>query len=76
MSSQVTTDTQGDEILLRVITEGTARLDMVDLQIVERAAPLATPSISPQNLFMQYSIRLLVQLESRQSGADGFHEVV
>jgi hypothetical protein len=32
----------------------------MDLQIVQRAAQLATPSISPQNLLVQYSMELLI----------------
>jgi hypothetical protein len=35
----------------------------MNLEITERSAVLAAPSIAPQNLFMQELIRLLIQLE-------------
>jgi hypothetical protein len=48
----------------------------MNLEIVHRPPALTAPSISPQHLFMQFSISLLIESEPRAFGADGVHEAV
>ena len=50
MRSSVTPVAQGDEILLCIVTEQAARLHMMNLEVTQRPAELAAPSISLQHL--------------------------
>ena len=42
-------DAQGDEILIRIIAQQTARLNVMDLKILHSPARLASPAVSLQN---------------------------
>jgi hypothetical protein len=76
MRSSVTPVAQGDEILLCIVTERTTRLHVMNVEIAHRPAALTAPAISPQHLFMQLSISLLIEGEPGASGADGVHEAI
>jgi hypothetical protein len=57
-----------DEILFRVITQVTAFLDVMNLEISRRSALLASPTIAFKDLVAQFSIGILVESESRMLG--------
>jgi hypothetical protein len=68
--SLVTLIAKGDEVFLCIVTEQTARLPVMNLKIAHRAAALTAPAISPQHLFMQLSVSLLIENQPRASGAN------
>jgi hypothetical protein len=47
MRSPVTQFTKRDEVPFRIVTEQTARLYVMNLEIVHRPAALTAPAISP-----------------------------
>jgi len=72
----VTPSAQGDEIFLCIITEQTARLHVMHLEITQRSTELTAPAISPQHLHVQGLVRTSIKPQPRSFGADGVHTVI
>jgi len=53
MEKLVATSTQGDEVLLGIISQFAARLNVVYLEISEASTPLASPPITLEHLLAQ-----------------------
>ncbi|MFY9532039.1 MAG: hypothetical protein WBC04_20370 [Candidatus Acidiferrales bacterium] len=58
----VALSTQGNQVLLGIIAKQTARLDMMDLQISQRPAALAPPSVSLEHSHVQSLVGLGIEL--------------
>jgi hypothetical protein len=58
----VTSSTEGDQVALAIVAEQTARLNMMNLKITQRATALATPSISLQDRSMERTVGWLIKL--------------
>jgi len=56
VNSRVTVSTKSYEIVLLVVPEPAARLNMMHLEFTHRSAMLAAPSVSLQNLFFQFVV--------------------
>ena len=56
MGLLVTANTKSQQILGRVITQPTPRLNVMDLKTLDRAARLATPAVSPQDFPAELAI--------------------
>jgi hypothetical protein len=52
---------QRDQVLLRIIAKQTARLDMVELEITQRPAALAPPSVSLEHPHVQTLVGLGIE---------------
>jgi hypothetical protein len=61
MNSSVAFRAEGDQIFLRIGPGLTSELPMVNLKVGHRAARLASPTVSPQDLIA----KLVVQLGSQ-----------
>ncbi|MGB6429978.1 MAG: hypothetical protein WBF06_05300 [Candidatus Acidiferrales bacterium] len=70
MSFLVTRDAKSDQILGRVVTQTTPRLNMMDLKSLDRAARLAPPAISLQDSTAKLTIRFSAQLQAWPFGSD------
>ena len=53
--------TQGDQIVLRIITRLAPQLYVVDFESAQRAASLATPAIPFEDFLVQSAINISVQ---------------
>jgi len=58
MLMPVTANTEGDQVLQRVVPELTTRLQMMDLQVALRTTALTTPAISFQHTPSQHFVFL------------------
>src|SRR5271170_3416734 len=58
MSGSVAHRAQRDEILLNIVSQLTARTDVVDLKILRCPAVLAAPSIASENLAGELAVSL------------------
>ncbi|MGA8073044.1 MAG: hypothetical protein WB995_06170, partial [Candidatus Acidiferrales bacterium] len=56
---------QRDEILFNIVSQPTARADVVDLKILRYAAVLTAPTIALEHLAAELAVRLWFKLESR-----------
>jgi hypothetical protein len=54
-------NTQGDQVLLRIIAELTARLNMVYLEVAQRPTVLAAPSVSLEHSLAQFLVELRIK---------------
>jgi hypothetical protein len=68
MARAVTICTKGDQIFLDVITELTARLNMVNLKTFHPSARLATPAVSLEHLPAKLTICFGGKPQSRPFG--------
>jgi hypothetical protein len=64
MDLSVTPSAQRDQIHFGIITEPTARLNMMNLEFTPGSAMLAAPPISLQYFFPQFVVRDGIQPES------------
>ena len=74
MDTLVTADAEGDEVLLGVVSQSAAWVDMVYLEIGKVPTVLAAPPIALQHLLVQSSIRFRVEPKPRASWAKRHHE--
>ncbi len=70
VSVLVALETKCYEILSRIITQSTARLNVMDLKIFHSPAPLASPAISFQDFPAELAIGFRVKPEAWSSGTD------
>lgn len=73
MTVSVTVGTEGDQILLGIISHSPAGLDVMNLQICEPAATLAPPPIPFQHLLVQLPVGDGVKAQPRSLGGSRFH---
>jgi hypothetical protein len=66
---------QSDQILFSVVAQMAPRLDVMYLQVRPTSAPLASPSITPQDLMSQRPIRLGRKAFSASLGKSSIHGV-
>ncbi len=74
MDTLVTADAEGDEVLLGVVSQSAAWVDMVYLEIGKVPTVLAAPPIALQHLLVQSSIRFRVEPKPRASWAKRHYE--
>ena len=65
MSGPMTHRAQRDEILFNIVSQSTARADVVDLKILRCPAILAAPSIAREHLAGEFAVRLGFEPQSR-----------
>jgi hypothetical protein len=56
---------KADEIVLRILSESTPRVDVVHLKISQTSAPLAAPAIPLQYLLALFPVRLAIEPHPR-----------
>ena len=65
MSGCMTHGAQRDEILFNIVSQPTARADVVDLKILRYAAVLTAPTIALEHLAAELAVRLAFKPQSR-----------
>jgi hypothetical protein len=65
---------KGNEIFFHIASQGTARLNVMDLEILGSPASLTSPAIAPQHLPAKLLIGILVQAEPALSGDARSHD--
>lgn len=69
----MTLRTNCDEVVLDVVSQQAARLDMMYLKIFTAAAMLTSPTIALQNAAMQLHVRACVKSQARSFGGGFAH---
>jgi hypothetical protein len=69
VSVLVALDTEGYEILSRIIAQAAPRPNVMDLKILHAPAPLASPAISLQDFMAEPTIRFRIGPHSEPSKA-------
>ena len=76
MTALVTFSTEGDQILLSIISHSAAGLDVVNLEVGGKPAGLTAPIVPLQHLSMQLAISLRAEAKARAFGEQWGHAVV
>jgi hypothetical protein len=63
-----------DQVLFLVATRLAPQFEVMDLQVLQTTASLASPAVALQHLPMQFAVALRIEPKSRTFGADGLHE--
>ena len=74
MGILVTTSAEGDEVLLGVVAEVAAWVDVVDLEVGRAAAGLATPAVALQYLLAKSTVGLGVEAKPGPAREQASHE--
>jgi hypothetical protein len=59
--------TQGDQVFLRIVAEGTPEADMVNLEILQRPASLTAPTVALQDSLAECRVRFRVETQPGSS---------
>ena len=59
--------TQGDQVFLRIVAERTPEADMVNLEILQRPAALAAPTVAVQDSLAECGVRFRVEAQPGSS---------
>ena len=63
--NQMTRDTEGDQVLIRIFSRLTAQFFMVNLKVCHRTAQLTSPAISPEYVLAERFVILLFEPDRR-----------
>jgi hypothetical protein len=69
-SGALASDAQGDEILIRIIAQQTARLNVMDLNTFHSPARLATPAVTLQDFTAELAIAFRIEPQAWTNGMD------
>ena len=61
----MTRDTEGDQVLIRIVSTLAAQFFMVNLQVRQGTAYLAPPAVSPEYVLAEFSVILLLEPDRR-----------
>ncbi len=73
MSISVTSSTQSDQVLLRIVSQPAPRFNVVNLELIKTSAILAAPSIAHQHLLTQSLVGAQVEPQTRSRQAEADH---
>jgi len=57
--------TQRNQVLFRIIAQSAPRSEVVNLEILQRPAPLATPAVPPQHPLAECCVQFRIQAHPR-----------
>ena len=74
MYAVVTCNTEGDQILARIVAGSAAKFFVVDLQIGHCAARLASPAVSAEHLVAKLVVQVGIEAQTFALWSEAVHE--